>query len=153
MRLRPRRKSVSFRTAAEAVSVPIVADAAIATGGIAEGRLLAVLILDTSQRPDIDELVRLHEYMPPGDVGCQWASLHGINDDSIALVLEFERPAELKVILEFEVRERGALVDLILRGRGFYLQPGRPGDRLKTAFERPRILVDIPDTGFDEQWD
>ncbi|MEU8387510.1 hypothetical protein [Micromonospora sp. NPDC048843] len=33
------------------------------------------------------------------------------------------------------------------------MQPGRPGDRLKHDPHRPKILIEIPDDDFREQWE
>lgn len=45
--------------------VPIVADAMIA-GPVAEGVGIPLVILDTSERPDLEELIRVHQHLPPG---------------------------------------------------------------------------------------
>ena len=60
-----------FRPGAKALQhhpVPILADAAIATEKIGNGKLIPVLILDTSERPDVAELIRIHAHLPQGDV-------------------------------------------------------------------------------------
>ena len=46
--------------------VPIVAEGAISSTTLGDGRLIPVLILDTSNRPDIDEFVRVHQHLPAG---------------------------------------------------------------------------------------
>src|SRR6266536_2220208 len=51
--------------------VPIVADGAMA-GPVAEGANIPLVILDTSKRPDIAEAIRVHAYLPPGDVASSW---------------------------------------------------------------------------------
>ncbi len=51
---------------AQSLIVPIVGDAAMA-GPVADGRLIPVLIVDTSKRPEVAELIRVHAHLPPGD--------------------------------------------------------------------------------------
>jgi len=68
-------------------------------------------------------------------------------------VLEFERPVVLTMVLEFQIASQGALVDLILRSRAFYLQVGQRGDRFLTTPGHPRLIIDAPNTGFEEVWD
>ena len=52
--------------------VQVVGDAAIAASPFVEGRLVPLVIVDTSGRPDLEELVRVHKHLPPGDVETQW---------------------------------------------------------------------------------
>ena len=54
--------------------VPIVGDAAIATKSIGEGRIVPLIIFDENARPDLAELVRVHQELEPGDADCQWGS-------------------------------------------------------------------------------
>jgi hypothetical protein len=151
MKTKERKIKVRFRTAYEARPVRIVADAAIATQGLGEGRLIPLVILDTSERPDIDELVRVHVHLSPGDASCQWGRLPK-NKDAIALFIDFIRPVEMLIIIEFDIARQGVLVDQVLRGRGLYIQPGRPGDRLVTTMGSPRVLVEVGQLGFDDKW-
>jgi hypothetical protein len=137
----------------EARPVPIVADAAISRRGAFGGRLVPLLILDTTNRSDIDELIRVHHtLLKPGDVKTQWAERDD-HDGSIALVLTFVRPVEAKVIIEFDIAKQGLLVEQALSGKGLYLQSGRAGDRLIKDHDRPKVLLEIVDTGFGKNWD
>lgn len=138
-------------TADRSLVVPIVGDAAIA-GPVADGRLLPVLILDTSARPEVAELIRVHRHLPSGDARSQWASSRN-DDDVVLLQLWFEQPVAADVILPFSIERQAILVESMLSGGGVYLQAGRPGDRLMERMDEPRILVDLPDTGFSPSWD
>lgn len=142
----PKRASVS-----EKPFVRIITEGAIAGIGIAEGKLIPVLIVDTSLRPDVDELVRVHEHLPPGDVGSQWGAPKGIKD-SVALIMTFTRPSEVTIVLNFDLRLHGGAVDLILASRALYLQPGKEGDRASTTVGNRKILCEVPETGFSERW-
>lgn len=138
-------------TADRSLVVPIVGDAAIA-GPVADGRLLPVLILDTSARPEVAELIRVHRHLPSGDARSQWGSSRN-DDDVVLLQLWFEQPVAADVILPFSIERQAILVESMLSGGGVYLQAGRPGDRLMERMGEPRILVDLPDTGFRPSWD
>jgi hypothetical protein len=131
--------------------VPIVAEGAIVSAGVADNKLIAIVIIDTTDRPDIDELVRVHEHLPPGDVVVQWGALSGAKD-SVALILKFKRPIETVVVLNFDLNAFGGTVDLIISSRALYLQPGRPGEKPSTTFGNPKILAEVPETGFREKW-
>jgi hypothetical protein len=132
----------------------IVADGAIATVGVGEGRLIPLVILDTSSRLDFEEYIRVHQYVGAGDVKCQWGQLIG-HDNTVALVLSFLRPAELVVIVEFDLQKHhGVLVEQVLGSKALYIQAGREGDRLKDDVNVPKVILEVPDTGFGRKfWD
>ena len=136
----------------EAIPVSIVADAAVASQGVREGKFIPLLIIDCSKRLDISELVRVHQHLPPGDVECQWGQRHGTRG-KIDLFLKFIRPSKIFVLLEFDIERQGGLVDQVLRAGALYIQAGQIGDRLITTPDNPKILIHIPDTGFRSEWE
>lgn len=143
-----RRDSIKLSHERERDALRIVADGAIASRGVGEGRLIPLVIVDTSNRPDFEEFIRIHQYIGAGDVTCQWGQLKG-HRDTIALVLSFLRPASLVAIVEFELRRNhGALVEQVLGTRALYIQAGREGDRLKNDVNLPKVILEVPDTGF-----
>lgn len=132
--------------------VRIVADGLMSTALVADGRMLPVLIVDTSDRPDIDEYIRVHANAPTGDVRIQWAQAPELN--MVILLLSFERPLVMQLQIGFRLAaHQGVLVEQILAMGGFYLQAGRDGDRLKRTMDRQRIIMEAPDTGFRPIWD
>ncbi|MGC5330461.1 hypothetical protein [Micromonospora sp. DT62] len=131
--------------------MPVVADGSIA-GPIADGRLVPLVIIDTTTRPDLDELVRLHDHLSPGDVTYRWGQVER-DDDQVALSLQFIRPIEVRATLLFSIEREGIIVDAALSSRAIYLQPGRPGDRLKQDMHRPKILIETPDDDFRDRWE
>ena len=137
----------------ERTPVPIISDAAISSIGVAEGRLLPLVIIDTSSRPDVEDVIKAHKYLGPGDAESIWIKPSGRDASQIGLVLSFLKPSRCIVLLEFDIASMGNLVDLIVRNRGLYLQPGRAGDRLKASMDKERILVEVPSKGFLEEWD
>jgi hypothetical protein len=153
--MKPKTIEFRLRHLREGHPVRIVADAAISTRGQHGGRLLPLLILDTKDRPDIVELIRLHEAFGAGDVKVQWGKVEAVgHEETVALFLTFIRPAELFMILEFDIAGQGFLVEQILIGQGVYLANAeRANDRLGKNLDRPRILVEVGDTGFKDAWD
>jgi len=133
--------------------VRIVADGAIGSRGIFGGHIIPVLILDTSERPDIEEVIRVHSAtLEAGDMICQWGELNE-HKGFIALIIRFVRPIETMLILEFDIAKQGIFIEQALTGRGLYLQAGREGDRYIHDIARPKVLMEIPDTGFRQTWD
>ena len=131
----------------------IVADAAVSTRGRQGGRMLPVLLLDTSDRPDIGEFIRLHESFGPGDVEIQWGQVQG-HEGTVALFLTCIRPMELFMVLEFDIVRQGILVEQALTGQGIYLtRAEHADDRLMKNLDRPKVIIDVPDTGFKKTWD
>jgi hypothetical protein len=131
--------------------VPIVADAAIATEWMGDGRLIPLVILDTTDRPDLEEFIRIHQYVSPGDADSQWATLED-SSGRVALLLTFKKPMDMSAVLAFDPAKQGGLVDQIIRSRGLYIQAGREGDRFIKSPDAPKVIVEIPDTGFAEVW-
>ncbi|MGE4337019.1 MAG: hypothetical protein AB7E55_13725 [Pigmentiphaga sp.] len=136
----------------EAVPLRIVGDAAIASSVIGDGRLIPLLILETSERPDLEELIRVHQHLPPGDVNSQWGHVEG-SEGTVHLLLAFKKPMEIVVIVEFDILRHASLVDQVLLAKACYLQAGREGDRLIHNPDAAKIIMEIPDTGFQEAWD
>lgn len=143
---------IDVKTSDQGKIVKVVADPVIATAGRVNGKLVPLLILDTTERPDLVELVRVHQKFVEGDVTVQWGALEG-RLDHIALFLRFLRPTERVAIIEFDMPKQGALVDQILTAGAVYLQPGKPGDKLIHDLEVPKVIVEIPDTGFRAYWE
>jgi hypothetical protein len=152
VKLKPRRGRITLSQEEEKRPVRIIADAAIAIGRVGDGRLIPLVILDTTERSDLEEFIRVHQFLPPGDVICQWGQLERSNEH-VALIISFKMPADLVVIIEFDIIEQGCLVEQILIAKGLYLQAGRDGDRLLANFYAPKVLVEIPDTGYRRYWD
>lgn len=144
-----------IRHPAEGEAVPVVQDGAIATGAVGDGRIIPLLILDTSKRPDIDDMVKAHHLMEgQGDVKAQWGRPDTFFDKGVVtLILTFEKPSYCLIILRLDIGKYGGLVDQVIRSQGVYIQPGRPGDRLSTTFDNFRVLTEVPSRDFQSEWD
>ena len=152
MKLKSKQVEIPIKHPWEAQPARIINDAAVATVGVGNGRLIPLVIIDSAGRPDIEELVRVHEHLPPGDVKVQWGDLKSA-PGGIALLLRFTRPAEVLLVLNFDIVRQGGVVDQILSSRALYLQPGREGDRLSNTLDAKRIRIEVPETGFSKTWD
>lgn len=134
----------------EAKAVPVVSSAMIASTGISEGRMMPLLILDTSQRPDIEDMIRAHEHLGPGDVLSDWALPTW---ETLELFLTFERPSRCVIRIAFNVLVGGGLIDNIMLSQALYLQAGRPGDRLAGTMDALRVVVEIPTGTVRHRWE
>lgn len=152
MKLKPRKAKIPTKHPREAFPAKIVSDAAIATVNVGEGRMIPLVIIDTSDRPDIEELVRIQEHLPSGDVSVQWGSLED-TPKLVALLIKFIRPVEAFLVLNFDIVKQGVIVDQILLSKALYLQPGQEGDRFANTMDAKKLLIEIPETGFSNTWD
>lgn len=145
--------TLPLNTPAEQVPIPIAWDAVVATQALAGGRMIPLVILDTTSRPDIDDMVRAHRLIGPGDVESVWSKVSRWDDSRVQLILMISKPSRCVVVLEFDVVKQGGLVDYIVQAQGLYLQPGRPGDRLISTVDTDRILVEVPSKDFRDEWE
>ncbi len=122
----------------------------MAAAGAVGGRMVPVVMIDTAPRAEVAELIRLHEFLGVGDCSSQWGS-NGPNN--LLLYLEFQRPVVVDVVLRFEMPTKAFLVDQTLFARAIYLQHGVTGDSMKTTWNNPRVLIELPSTGFEEDWE
>jgi len=131
----------------------IVGDAGITSSGSFGGRFIPLVILDTSERPDVEEFIRVHHAITTlGDVIAQWGQIEN-KETTVILWLKFIRPVEISFAIEFNVVGQAILVDQALNGKGLYIQAGREGDRLKHDLNRPKIIMEIIDTGYGQYWE
>lgn len=145
---------LDIRHPAEKELVPVVWDGAIATIGVAEGVMIPLVILDTSNRPDIEDMIAAHKHLGgQGDVKSIWAAPPGWAQDRIRLVLTMLRPSRCVFIMEFNLVKQGGLVDQIIRAELLYVQAGRPGDRIATNIDADRVIAEVPSADFRREWD
>lgn len=146
---RPRKHE--FHNRAEAVPVPIVSDGALRIPGTAGGKMIPMIILDTSKRPDIEEYLRIHHQVGSGDVMSRWGKPR--LGKGIHLLLTTLRPVELNILIKFDPFQNTHLINMIVKAEALYLQDGRPGHRVRDFAHAPKLLVSIPDQGFRSTWE
>src|SRR5204863_9386185 len=93
------KRKVAFHNEREATPVRIVSDAAIHTPGVVGGRLVPVLIVDSTDRQDIEEYVRVHQDYGAGDVITTWGM--DLRSKDLALRLDVKRPLEIIILFLF----------------------------------------------------
>src|SRR5438552_2525689 len=148
-----RKVKLPVQTKAEAQPVPIAWDGAAAVRGVAGGRMIPLLILDTSGRPDIEEMIRLHKHLAPGDAETRWMLRSRWSQDTIGLVFKITRPVLCTFIVEFDLNKYAGFVDQLMMAEVIYIQPGRMGDRVATTIDNERILVEVPCREIRNEWD
>ncbi len=148
-----KKRAIQLSNAAEAEPVPIVSDGVVAVRGLAEGRMIPLLIIDTSRRPDIEDMIHAHKHLGRGDVMSGWSIPSYFDESRISLILTITKPSRCVVILEFDVAGQGGVVDQIIQTQGVYIQPGREGDRLASTLEHERLTVEVPSRDFRKEWD
>jgi hypothetical protein len=136
-------ETINFEDTAERIPLRIVSDAFVATGKLADGRLLPVLLVDCCDRPDIEDLVKAHAHVTPGDVKTIWGK-SSKTSKTIRLILSFEKPSKCVAVLEFDILKQGGMVDRIMRCEAFILQCGKEGERFITTLEKEGIIVEVP---------
>jgi hypothetical protein len=150
---RVERITIELRHPDEKTPVPIVSNAAIASRGVADGRLIPLFILDTSKRPDIDDMILAHREFGPGDSKTIWIPPAWFNTSRLRLVVEITMPSRCVIVMEFDVQREGGVIDQVMQSEAIYIQAGRPGDRLINAMDRPRVSVEVPSKHFHVQWE
>ncbi|MEL5450769.1 hypothetical protein PTR41_12935 [Serratia bockelmannii] len=130
----------------------LVGDGAIASSRTADGRLIPLIILDTSEKRDLFNLVELHGESELGDVMSVWGS-DSIIRKNVCLILIFERPIELRIAIKFNIDKHLNLIDGIIQSRAIYIQPGVKGDKISQNINAPKILIEIPTRTTFAKWD
>lgn len=133
--------------------LPVAATAATASRDFAAGQFIPVVMCDLRERPDVREVVRAHKHVKDGDCVSQWGSDLQNQHGAIYLHLRFERPIAVKVVLAFPLPQEAAAVDAAIGAKALYLQHGLPGEALSDRMDEQRILVQLPPTGFEGDWD
>ena len=128
-------------------------DTLVANHEITGGKMMPIIQVDTTNRLDVKDLVRVHAMYGTGEVTSHWASPHG-RDDVIWLVLRF-RPSGTVAILEFDRHRHGGLLDLVVRFGGLRLIPAEPDAQYRgpDVFTAPGFNVEVPSDDFAPEWD
>ncbi len=133
--------------------VKVVSDGIIATVNVADGRSIPVLIIDTSSRPDLEDLIKAHCQITPGDSRSLW-SQNMKGTEKVWLVITFERPSSCRAVFEFDTFKNGGIVDHIINSEAVYIQSSKEGERLSDTLDKEgiRILIEIPSEHFKAEW-
>jgi hypothetical protein len=129
----------------------VIADGVLSAPEIGEGRFIPSLIINGIEDQELVDLISIHQESPPGDAVFLWTRLLW-DRSKIILNVSFKKPMKVEFGIEFNLPTQNALIDGIMQSRGFFLQVGKGGDKLSTLHS-DRILLVVPEMGFDKKWD
>ncbi len=82
-----------------------------------------------------------------------WGRKDSPDSGPVTLIIRFQKPAVCTILLYFDLEKYGGLVDQIVETEAVWLTWGSTGDRLLTAQDRIKVLVEVESKGFHEEWD
>jgi len=142
-------EEIAYDDPVEAIPLDVISDGFVANTALADGRLLPVLLIDCSSRADIEDLIKVHRYITPGDVKAKWGK-SSKKAHKIKLILFFEKPSKCIAVLEFDILKQGGIVDQIMRCEAVILQCAKEGDRLISTLDSEKLIVEVPSK---QAWD
>ena len=116
-------------------------------------KLVPLVAIDTMERSDIDALFSAYTPETVGDVAIQWGRRDDAPKGTVTLFLQFSKPVQLFLILDFEIVRQGILVDQILRTGEVYLQAMRQDEDAGPPRPSSRVRVVVPNTNFGPVWE
>lgn len=131
--------------------LPAIDGPGMSSSGIAGGRMVPVVRVNTQNYPAIDELVRLHEHFPDGDVSSFWGTARGDNR-RVILSLKFHRPSKTEFAISFSVPDQHVLIDLAIQSKAIYIEPLIAGKKGVENLDNPRIFIQVPASSFEDVW-
>lgn len=131
---------------------PIMNDGLIASKKLGDGRFIPMLQIDCSQNRPLFNLINLQAENQPGDVKSVWAKNRSIKSQFL-LALEFIRPIEAITIIPFDINKHESLIDSIMISHGLYIQPAELADGVSEGLNKPKVLVEIPDSVVIPNWE
>lgn len=135
----------------EKIPVPIISNAVVGKSDFADGKMIPLLIIDTGNRKDIEDMIRAHSIEGTGDITSTWEKPTTVS--KLKLWLLVTNPSRCMILLEFNLVDHGVLVEQIVEAQGLFLQAGKTGDRLSNTMNHNRILLEIPSRDFRDEWD
>lgn len=130
--------------------VDVVNDALIYQKNMCDGKAIPHIIIDTENYPEITKAIELHKEVQEGSITFTW----GITTDKkyVLLMLNSISPVEISYVIRFNIYEQYSIIDKILLSQLLYIQAGKKGDRLLNTPNRPKLLLEISHTGFENEW-
>lgn len=143
-------KARKVKSQKDDISTEVVASAAIANVGVANGRNIPVVIVESDSDKKIEKLITTHQAVSNGSCTSQWGITVG--NEYVILVLTFSTPVEQKLFLFFDVIKYGIIVNQILYSKCMYLMTGNKDTKFSEHLNEPRILLEIPCDDFEGEW-
>ncbi|MBP2214683.1 hypothetical protein JOJ87_005095 [Rhodococcus ruber] len=144
----------------------IVADGSLAQPRFASGFQVPILVLDTSLRPDVNDVFDAHLYAhlnggDDGDIETAWI---GDPDSWVGLDVRFKRPIKTRAVIKFPLPKYALLVHLALKSRAISIHAGKPGAKFSDYYNPSddnsqqvtsmsgSITLTLPHGGFEKIW-
>lgn len=135
---------------ADDIIATVVNTAAFSTTGVANGRTVPVVILQSDSESKIDAVIDSHFGMSEGNCQSQWGCTNDRN--TILLHLEFREPVAVKIVIPLDIIHNGATIDQIIHTQCLYIMTGTPGMKLSQNLRKERILIEVPSREFADEW-
>ncbi|PKP12605.1 MAG: hypothetical protein CVU08_09685 [Bacteroidetes bacterium HGW-Bacteroidetes-3] len=121
--------------------------------GIADGKLIPLIIIDDSKSQKLKQLIKIHQDAPPGDIETIWGiPISMFAPKTLRLKFNFSKHMDLSFCLIFEVKERYSLIDEIFQAQAIYLNTSnKKADSIESV--QGGILVEIPATNAKPKWE
>lgn len=141
------KKRVRIKPNSSDLILRVVASSTIACSGIADGRNIPVVFVESDERNKIDSILTMHEIVKEGNCESTW----GIADDkkNAILILDFKDPIEQKVILLFDIIKFGIVVSQIIYAQCLCLMVGNESSKLSLCFDDKNIFIEVPIDTFE----
>ena len=148
------RIEIKYTSAVQKNLMQVSGKGAFSLPEFAEARLIPVLMIDMSTRPDLQNYINLHceEKGFVGDVKTAWEVTHKLSKKSI-LSLELDGPVKTIARIEFTRPKDTLFIEKILVSEGFYLQHGKKGELPSATLDRNKVYLEIPHMSFRNYWD
>lgn len=135
----------------KAENVPILKIGNLRQTLLMEGRVIASIVLDTTNRPDIESMILSHQDINSGHVLTTWA-LNKKNKNEVILVIEFTEPFNCCFSLIMNIEKYGMAIENIMRYNVVYLQSRNLGNS-DNILLLPSILIEVPSEEAKRYWD
>lgn len=136
----------------ERIPVEIIDISTVSSKGIADGKMMPVIFIDTLKRADIKETIENHKYVKFGDVTTSWFRDSKRDYSNLYLLVELSGGGSCNFIIHFIIDKHGPGVDLIIKNGGCYIQSAEEGTKIKQNITAPRLLMEVIGHGFEEEW-
>jgi hypothetical protein len=140
-------------TDAEARPAKIVSDPGMAIVRDTDSKVIPIVQIDATDRPDIVSLIAAHGPGVVGEAATQWGRRVGAPEGTVTLFLDYQRPLRVLIFMDLHIVHYGFLVDEILRAGELYIQAIQTPSAANAASGPSRMRVVVADTGFGLLWD
>lgn len=135
----------------DTVITQVVSGAHVTSSGVANGRAIPVVFVESDSENKVNELIHIHKGIDNGNCSSQWGMT--LKRDKPFLHLSFTLPQKLNLMIYFDVVKYGLLVDQILYSQCMYLAVGEPDCSLSENIDCEKILLELPETVFASEWE